>query len=238
MFIIIFFAMLTIIIMLVGYIILEKTVGNKTENKPCRNNTETYDPNSQLIKVVNLKKTLGIKSIKNNLITTEDSNLTCLIDVSTPEFNLMTEEDQTLYENRMIELVFKLNFSIKILTIIRNKNLKSVIKNLELNRADVKNENLNSYSMSFQNELIKEQNNKTIKKYYAIYTKEKGTYEQKLKELQKKASTFIKGMQATGCRTQILTTNESLELLNTVIKKYEKLDIQSLEENNVFDIAI
>lgn len=238
MFIIIFFIMLTIIIMLAGYIILEKTVGNKTDNKSNKNNTETYDPNSQLVKVVNIKKMLGIKSIKNNLITTDDSNLTCIIDVSTPEFDLMTEEDQTLYEDRLIELVFKLNFSIKILTIIRNKDLKSVIENLELNRTNVENENLNSYSISFQNELLKEQNNKTIKKYYAIYTDEKGTYEEKLKELQKKASTFIKGMQAAGCRTRILTTNESLELLNTVIKKYDKLDMQFLEENNVFDIAI
>lgn len=238
MFIVIFFIMLTIIIMLAGYIILEKTVGNKTENKPSKNNVETYDPNSQFIKVVNLKKMLGIKSVKNNLITTDDSNLTCLIDVSTPEFSLMTEEDQTLYEDRLIELVFKLNFSIKVLTIVRNKNLKSVIENLELNRARVENENLNSYSISFQNELLKEQNSKEIKKYYAIYTKEKGTYEEKLKELQKKANTFIKGMQAAGCSTRILTTNESLELLNTVIKKYEKLDVQYLEENNVFDIAI
>ena len=96
MFIVIFFIMLTIIIMLAGYIILEKTVGNKTENKPNKNNTDTYDPNSQLIKVVNLKKMLGIKSVKNNLIMTDD-NLTCLIDVSTPEFSLMTDEDQTLY---------------------------------------------------------------------------------------------------------------------------------------------
>ncbi len=238
MFIVIFFIMLTIIIMLAGYIILEKTVGNKTENKPNKNNTYTYDPNSQFIKVVNLKKMLGIKSVKNNLITTDDSNLTCVIDVSTPEFSLMTDEDQTLYEDRLIELIFRLNFSIKILTIVRNKNLKNIIENLELNRARVENENLNSYSISFQNELLKEQKSKEIKKYYAIYTKEKGTYEEKLKELQKKASTFIKGMQAAGCRTRILTTNESLELLNTAIKKYEKLDVQSLEENNVFDIAI
>ena len=233
--IIIFGLMLTLIIMLAGYIILEKIYGN--DNKKT-NNIQDYDVNSQLLKTVNLKKMIGIKSVKNNLITSEDSNLSCIIDVSTPEFSLMTTEDQTIYENRLMELIFKLNHSMKIITIIRNKNLKKIIETLESYRNNIENQSLNTYSQSFQKELIKEQNNKTIKKYYVIYTKEKGDYEDKLKELQKKASTFINGMSAAGCRTKILTTNESLELLNTLTKKYDKLDMQVMEENNVFDIAL
>ena len=228
--------MLTIIVLLSGYIVLEKKLGGNENKKHV--NTQNYDSNSQLIKTVDLRKLLGIRNVKNNLITSEDNNLSCIIDVSTPEFALMTKEDQTNYENNLIELVFKLNFSMKVITLVRNKNFKNVIENLEENRNNIENYNLNTYSQSLQNELIKEQKNKTIKKYYVIYTKEKGEYEDKLKELQKKTSTFINGMKNAGCTTKILTTNQALELLNTLIKKYDKLDMQVLEEKNVFDIAI
>lgn len=229
--IIMIFALIGIIAVLFIYILF----GNI---KPKENETDDYDCNSELIRTVKIRKTLGIKSIKNNLITTKDDNLVCVLDVSTPEFSLMSISDQTLYENKLIELAFKINYNFKIITIVHNKDLKNIIEQLKNNQLSIENEKTKQYCTELINELMNEQKQYTVKKYYVIYDAENIRYDEKLKNLKKKVSSFVNCMSEAGCSTKILETNQLINFLSIMLKKYEKLDIQHLEETNIFDIVL
>ena len=43
-------------------------------------------------------------------------------------------------------------------------------------------------------------------------------------------------MEASGSKAKILTTNEILQLSNVLIKKYDKLDMEQIEEKGAFEI--
>lgn len=222
--------LLAIIVLLFMYIFLVKN-----DNTKRYENSKTIDNDSTLLKEVKMRQYIGIKEINNNFITTKDNEVACILDVSTPEFSLMTESDQTNYENGLMEFIFKLNYSLKIITIVVNKDLKNVIKKLEENKEKILNENLKQYSVNLQKELMKEQQQHECKKYYVIYEKNKS--KDNIKELEKKVNRFITEMENANCTARILTTKEIIKLLNKQINKYTSINLEELEKNKAFAIA-
>jgi len=225
------FVLLSIIAVLIMYIAIEKT-----QNTDRSKSTENMDSNSELKQKTSLQKFLGIKKIQNSLTTSDKDELSCIINISTPDFRVLSESDQEMYENKLIDAVFKLNHDIKVLTIVRNITLKDTIAKLEEGREKIVNDFLYNYSISLEEALMEEQEEKVFEKYYVIYSRAKGSYEEKLKDLKYKVNNFISSMEATGSKSKILTTNEILELSNVLIKKYDKLDMEQIEEKGAFEI--
>ncbi len=225
------FVLLSIIAVLIMYIVIEKTQ-NTNQNK----SIENMDSDSELKQKTSLQKFLGIKKIQNNLVTSDKDELSCVINISTPDFQVLSESDQEMYENKLIDAVFKLNHDIKVLTIVRNIALKDTITKLEEVRGRIVNDFLYNYSISLEEALMAEQEEKVFEKYYFIYSRVKGSYEEKLKDLKYKVNNFISSIEASGSRAKILTTNEILELSNVLIKKYDKLDMEQIQEKGAFEI--
>ncbi len=225
------FLLLSIIVILIMYIVIEKKQG-QSANKLDNNN----DSGSEVIQRTSMQKTLGIKKIQNSLTTSEKDELSCVLNVSTPDFSVLSESDQEIYENRLIDAVFKLNHDIKILTMVRNINMKNTIVKMEEERERISNDYLYNYSINLEESLKKEQEEKAFEKYYFIYSRAKGGYEEKLKDLKYKVNNFINSMEASGSKVKILTTNELLELSNVLIKKYDKLNMEQIEEKGAFEI--
>lgn len=225
------FVLLSIIAVLIMYIVIEKT-----QNTDKGKSTDTMDSNSELKQKTSLQKSLGIKKIQNSLITSDKDELSCVINISTPDFTVLSESDQEMYENKLIDAVFKLNHDIKTLTIVRNITMKDTIEKLEEEREKISNEYLYNYSINLEEALKSEQEKKVFEKYYFIYSRIKGSYEEKLKDLKYKVNNFINSMEASGSKAKILTTNEILELSNVLIKKYGKLDMEQIEEKGAFEI--
>lgn len=225
------FVLLSIIAVLIMYIVIEKT-----QNTDRSKSTETIDSNSELKKKTSLQKFLGIKKIQNSLVTSDKDDLSCVINISTPDFAVLSESDQEMYENKLIDAVFKLNHDIKVLTIVRNVTMKDTIEKLEEEREKISNDYLYNYSINLEEALKEEQEEKVFEKYYFIYSRLKGNYEERLKDLKYKVNNFINSMEASGSKAKILTTNEILELSNVLIKKYDKLDMEQIEEKGAFEI--
>lgn len=225
------FVLLSIIAVLIMYIVIEKT-----QNTDQSKSTENMDYNSELKQKTSLQKFLGNKKIQNSLTTSDKDELSCIINISTPDFRVLSESDQEMYENKLIDAVFKLNHDIKVLTIVRNITLKDTIAKLEEGREKIVNDFLYNYSISLEEALMAEQEEKVFEKYYVIYSRAKGSYAEKLKDLKYKVNNFISSMEASGNRAKILTTNEILELSNVLIKKYDKLDMEQIEEKGAFEI--
>jgi len=225
------FVLLSIIAVLIMYIVIEKT-----QNTDRSKSTETIDSNSELKQKTSLQKFLGIKKIQNSLVTSDKDELSCVINISTPDFAVLSESDQEMYENKLIDAVFKLNHDMKILTIVRNVTMKDTIEKLEKEREKISNDYLYNYSINLEEALKEEQEEKVFEKYYFIYSRLKGSYEEKLKDLKYKVNNFINSMEASGSKAKILTTNEILELSNVLIKKHDKLDMAQIEEKGAFEI--
>lgn len=225
------FVLLSIIAVLIMYIVIEKT-----QNTDRSKSTETIDSNSELKQKTSLQKFLGIKKIQNSLVTSDKDDLSCVINISTPDFAVLSESDQEMYENKLIDAVFKLNHDIKILTIVRNVTMKDTIEKLEEEREKISNDYLYNYSINLEEALKEEQEEKVFEKYYFIYSRLKGSYEERLKDLKYKVNNFINSMEASGSKAKILTTNEILQLSNVLIKKYDKLDMEQIEEKGAFEI--
>jgi len=225
------FVLLSIIAVLIMYIVIEKT-----QNTDRSKSTETIDSNSELKQKTSLQKFLGIKKIQNSLVTSDKDDLSCVINISTPDFAVLSESDQEMYENKLIDAVFKLNHDIKVLTIVRNVTMKDTIEKLEEEREKISNDYLYNYSINLEEALKEEQEEKVFEKYYFIYSRLKGSYEERLKDLKYKVNNFINSMEASGSKAKILTTNEILQLSNVLIKKYDKLDMEQIEEKGVFEI--
>ncbi len=225
------FVLLSIIAVLIMYIVIEKT-----QNTDRSKSTETIDSNSELKQKTSLQKFLGIKKIQNSLVTSDKDELSCVINISTPDFAVLSESDQEMYENKLIDAVFKLNHDMKILTIVRNVTMKDTIEKLEEEREKISNDYLYNYSINLEEALKEEQEEKVFEKYYFIYSRLKGSYEEKLKDLKYKVNNFINSMEASGSKAKILTTNEILELSNVLIKKHDKLDMAQIEEKGAFEI--
>lgn len=225
------FVLLSIIAVLIMYIVIEKT-----QNTDRSKSTETIDSNSELKQKTSLQKFLGIKKIQNSLVTSDKDDLSCVINISTPDFAVLSESDQEMYENKLIDAVFKLNHDIKVLTIVRNVTMKDTIEKLEEEREKISNDYLYNYSINLEEALKEEQEEKVFEKYYFIYSRLKGSYEERLKDLKYKVNNFINSMEASGSKAKILTTNEILELSNVLIKKYDKLDMAQIEEKGAFEI--
>lgn len=229
--ILLIFILLSIIAVLLMYIVIEKT-----QNTNRSKSTETTDFNSELKQKTSLQKFLGIKKIQNSLVTSDKDELSCVINISTPDFAVLSESDQEMYENKLIDAVFKLNHDMKILTIVRNVTMKDTIEKLEEEREKISNDYLYNYSINLEEALKEEQEEKVFEKYYFIYSRLKGSYEERLKDLKYKVNNFINSMEASGSKAKILTTNEILELSNVLIKKYDKLDMAQIEEKGAFEI--
>ncbi len=225
------FVLLSIIAVLIMYIVIEKT-----QNTDRSKSTETIDSNSELKQKTSLQKFLGIKKIQNSLVTSDKDDLSCVINISTPDFAVLSESDQEMYENKLIDAVFKLNHDIKVLTIVRNVTMKDTIEKLEEEREKISNDYLYNYSINLEEALKEEQEEKVFEKYYFIYSRLKGSYEERLKDLKYKVNNFINSMEASGSKAKILTTNEILQLSNVLIKKYDKLDMEQIEEKGAFEI--
>ena len=221
--------LLSVIAILIMYIVIEKNTG-KSET------TDNVDSNSELKEKTTLQKFLGIKRIQNSLVISDKDELSCVVNISTPDFAVLSASDQEIYENKLIDAVFKLNHDLKILTIVRNITMKDTIEKLEEEREKISNDYLYNYSINLEVALNSEQEEKVFEKYYVIYSRVKGSYEEKLKDLKYKVNNFINSMEASGSRAKILTTNEILELSNVLIKKYDKLKMEQIEEKCAFEI--
>lgn len=226
------FVLLSIIAILIMYIVIEKKQGGDSSSKT----NENKDVNSELQQKTTMQKLIGINKIQNSLIVSDRDELSCIINISTPDFQVLSESDQEMYENKLIDAVFKLNHDIKVITIVRNINLKSTIEKLVEERENITNDYLYNYSVNLEKALETEQEKKVFEKYYVVYSRLKGSYEEKLKDLKYKVNNFINSMEASGARAKILNTNEILELSNVLIKKYDKLDMEQIEEKGVFEI--
>ncbi len=224
------FMLLSVIAILVMYIVLDKKQGIGSSSKTDKNT------NSELQQKTAMQKLLGIKKIQNSLMISDKDELSCVINISTPDFRVLSESDQEMYENKIIDAVFKLNHDIKVLTIVRNITMKDTIERLIEEREKVTNDYLHNYSINLEEELRSEQEEKVFEKYYVIYSRIRGSYEEKLKDLKYKVNNFISSMEASGSKAKILATNELLELSNALTKKYDKLNMEQLEEKGAFEI--
>ena len=227
------FVLLSIITILAMYIIIEKKQGSDTGGSKIN---ENKDLSSELQQKTAMQKLLGIKKIQNSLIVSDRDELSCIINISTPDFQALSESDQEMYENKLIDTVFKLNHDIKVITIVRNITLKGTIEKLVEERENITNDYLFNYSINLENALETEQEEKVFEKYYVIYSREKGDYEDRLKDLKYKVNNFINSMEASGAKAKILSTNEILELSNVLIKKYDKLSMEQIEEKGAFEV--
>lgn len=218
------FVLLSIITILIMYILFDKK-SVKTKKSTTRNNT-SKDYDSEIIKYTDLEKLLKIKSINNNIITTLNNEISCVIKISTPDYNIMSESDQTIYENRLIELMYKLNHDIKVITIVRNAETETIVTNIQQSRKNLdNNQNLINYSNNLEQALKGEKSTKVFQKYYCIFSREKYS-EEKINDLKHKSASFIKSVENTGSSAKILNTGELIELLSVILKKYEAINIK------------
>mgnify|MGYP000856622795 CR=1 FL=1 len=231
--ILLIFALLSVIAVLVMYIVIGKVQIPDNNGKA----NENKDSGSELKQKTSLQKLLGIKKIQNSLTISDKDELSCVINISTPDFLVLSESDQEMYENKLIDAVFKLNHDIKIINIVRNITLKDTVERLIDEREKISNDYLYNYSINLEEALISEQEEKVFEKYYVISSSRlKGNYEEKLKDLKYKVNNFVNSMEASGSKAKILTTNELLELQNVLINKYGKLDMKQIEEKGAFEV--
>lgn len=232
------------VIAAIGFTIAYKRMGNGPVKKK-KNNTAVNDEEQTTMsksEIKGLKKKLGIRKIHNNMITMNDGNMRAILSISSPDFELLTEEEQSVFENSLMQFALSLSFPVQFFTTtikIETKDPVRMIDNFLKSDVDMDLEKLKGYAEALKLQLESIENERGIhvrQSYCIVGTDFVADSKRMVNELRNRADTVINGLSAARMKVSILNSKRIAQLLADYFNKFSNNKIEDLIENGALEL--
>lgn len=190
-----------------------------------------------------IKKTFGIKAIYNDSVKLLNGNLSRILSISSPDFELLTEEEQSAFENQLMQFSLSINFPVIWHTTSRKveteEPVKIIAKNLEDNSDETIPEGLRQYSEKLRNNLIRIENIKGVyvrKSYCVVMSEFIQSDSRTYKELEARVEKVRFGLNSARMKVSLLDTYKTAQILSDILNRQNSVDIEKFVQNGALEL--
>ena len=189
-----------------------------------------------------LQKKIGIKRIKDNVILLNDGNYRAILSISSPDFELLTEEEQSSFENALIQFGLSLTFPVQFFTTTIKIETKDPVKIIEkfLNEDnDMELEKLKNYGIKLKQQLeaIENERGIQVRQSFCIVGTDNVTDEKRMiMELRNRADTIISGLSAARMKVNIMNSTRIAQLLSDYFNKHSNTNIENMINDGALEL--
>ncbi|PJI10014.1 MULTISPECIES: hypothetical protein [Clostridium] len=227
-----------------GIVVIYTRKNNKPKkqiNATIQNHNENDDGNK--ISSSELKKCTGIKKIKGSKIYMRNGAIRVNLGISSPDFELLTDDEQTSFEDCLMMSALSLNFPVQFHTTLKKIDIKEPAELVErtMNSADILiSDNLKDYCSELYTSYRKLENEKGIfvrKSFCTVgaYLPDKGE-KKVLNELQSRVDNIIGGLSRARMKVSLLSSESTAQILTDLFNRGKNIKIESLEKEGAFDL--
>jgi hypothetical protein len=190
-----------------------------------------------------LKKLMNIKEIKNNKIYMRNGAVRVNLGISSPDFELLTDEEQTSFENCLIMSALSLNFPVMFHTTLKKMEIKEPAEQVErtMNSSDTLiSDNLKNYCSQLYTAYRKMEDEKGVfvrKSFCTVGAYLPDKDEKKvLNELQSRVDNIAGGLSRARMKVNLLNSESTAQIFADLFNRGKNIKIQKLEKEGVFDL--
>lgn len=180
---------------------------------------------------------IGIKDIHEKYIETTNE-FSVIVSLSTLDYEILNNDEQTAFEDSLISLMMSLNFPIKFKTTTKKFNLTD-FKNL-LNSTKLTEETQIQYREKLikKAEEIEQSKDIYIRQNYLVISalKINNDKERTLRELNSRFQTVMNALLSANIKAKVITKLEAYQLFYDIFNKYSNLQILDTLENGSYDL--
>lgn len=230
-----------------GGVIVYTKKSNNPKKKASKKKADDEYENTEFQKKFNknsLKKLMNIKEIKNNKVYLRNEAIRVTMGMSSPDFELLTDEEQTTFENCLIMSALSLSSSIMFYTTLKKIEIKEPAEQVEK-------------TMNSNDELISDGMKNYCSQLYVAYKKledEKGIYVRKsyctagvhmpdkddnkvLNELQSRVDNLAGGLSRANMKINLLNSIQLAQLYSDIYNHGKNLKLDKMiKEDGIFDL--
>lgn len=189
-----------------------------------------------------LIKLIGIKKIKDNLITLIDNNFRSVLSISSPDFELLTDDEQSTFENALMRFALSLNFPVQFFTTtikIETKEPVKMIENFINSDEEMELDKLKSYASKLKEQLeaIENERGVHVRQSFCI-TGTDNVYDEKrmIMELKNRNDTIAAGLSAARMKVNRLNSKRIAQLLSDYFNKHSNANIDKLINDGALEL--
>ncbi|PJI06588.1 MULTISPECIES: hypothetical protein [Clostridium] len=215
----------------------------KNKPKKQRNANTQNDNDGNKISSSELKKCTGIKKIKGSKIYMRNGAIRVNLGISSPDFELLTDDEQTAFEDCLMMSALSLNFPVQFHTTLKKIDIKEPAELVEktMNSSDILiSDNLKDYCSELYTSYRKLENEKGIfvrKSFCTVGAYLPDKDEKKvLNELQSRVDNIAGGLSRARMKVNLLSSESTAQILTDLFNRGKNIKIESLEKEGAFDL--
>ena len=225
-----------------GIVVIYTRKKNKPKNKK-NVNAQNDNNDGNKISSSELKKCTGIKKIKGSKIYMRNGAIRVNLGISSPDFELLTDDEQTSFEDCLMMSALSLNFPVQFHTTLKKIDIKEPAELVEktMNSSDTLiSDNLKDYCSELYTSYRKLENEKGIfvrKSFCTVGAYLTNKDEKKvLNELQSRVDNIAGGLSRARMKVNLLSSESTAQILTDLFNRGKNINIENLEKEGVFDL--
>ncbi|URZ15418.1 hypothetical protein [Clostridium felsineum] len=226
-----------------GSVVLYTRKKSKPKKTKSNLNEGEKDSESSKINSSELKKLTGIKKLKDSKIYMKNGSIRVNLSISSPDFELLTDEEQTSFEDCLMMSALSLNFPVQFHTTLKKIEIREPAELVEktMNSSDTLiSDSLKDYCSQLYTSYRKLENEKGIyvrKSFCTVGAYLEGKDEKNiLNELQARVDNIAGGLSRARMKVNLLTSEGEAQLLGDIFNRGKNVNIEDLEKNGAFDL--
>jgi hypothetical protein len=192
------------------------------------------------IPIPELKKLMGMDDIKNNIVHLVNGNSRIILSVSSPDIQLLTDDEIDVIELKLLQFALSLNDSIQFYTTptrIETKEPANLVLQTAESNDELVSEKLKSYSSNLYKDYRNIENNRgvyVLRSFCVIGTniKEK---DRALNDLKYKVDMIASKLLGAKMRVSILRSEECAQLFADIMQRGDNIQIEKLIKNGLLE---
>lgn len=222
----------------------QKSKKRKNKNTTLNENDEDKDKDSKSSSKSEIKDLIGIKDIKNKIIYLKDGGMRMILSISSPDFELLTDEEQTIFEDGLRQFALILTSPVLFFTtptrIETKEPLEAVTRLIDENDENIP-EKLKIYASQFYNQLKELENTKGIyvrKSFCVVGVNSSNNEKKALNELRARVELVAGGLSQSRMKVNFLDSEQVAQLLADVLNKGNNILISQLMKDGILELYV
>lgn len=206
-------------------------------HKKKKNTKVSSSDNQEKQKRNSLKLLFQIKDINKGIIKTINDGYRLILSISSPDFELLTDEEQENFENSLMQFSLSLNFPVQFFTTtlkVETQRPAAVLNDVILSEDSAVSEELKEYSRKLQRKLQDmEREESFVRRSYCIVPVD-GMNDKKraINEINSRTQTVASGLKRANMNVAALNSEKVLQLLHDILNKGSNVKIDELIGEN------
>lgn len=188
-----------------------------------------------------IKELFGIEEIKDGVIKLKNGGYRAILSISSPDFEILTTDEQTAFENILMQFGLSLTFPIQFYTTtvkVDTKEAANKINKVINSKDEFISIKLKNAATELRNELIsmESKENYVRKSFCILGINNIQEYKRVLNEIKNRIETVTSGLKAGRMRITPLDTDKILQVLYSALHKTSNISISKLIENGALEL--